>query len=64
MPSKRLAMRSRMMANVMATMEIQQYSSEYAAGIVELFHQSVHAIDQLVYSAEQKRSLGTNSTGL
>lgn len=35
-------------------MEIQNYSEERARDIADLFYQSVHAIDPLVYTAEQK----------
>lgn len=37
-------------------MEIQSYIPDRAIEIVELFHRSVHAIDPLVYSPEQKEA--------
>jgi len=37
-------------------MEIKSYSAEWAIEIADLFHQSVHAIDPLIYSPEQKEA--------
>ncbi|GIT97516.1 GNAT family N-acetyltransferase [Sulfurovum sp. TSL1] len=37
-------------------MDIQIYSAERAREIADLFHQSVHAIDPSVYTAEQKEA--------
>jgi putative acetyltransferase len=39
---------------VRATMKIQTYSPDKAREIADLFHKSVHAIDPLLYSSEQK----------
>ena len=37
-------------------MELQLYSSDKAREIADVFHQSVHAIDDSVYSAKQKQA--------
>lgn len=37
-------------------MKIRSYRESDYAEIAELFHQSVHAIDELIYSAEQKEA--------
>jgi len=37
-------------------MEIQSYSTAWAAEITDLFHQSVHAIDPSAYTLEQKEA--------
>jgi len=40
-------------------MEIKSYSAEWAIEIADLFYQSVHAIDPLIYTSEQKEAWAT-----